>query len=351
MALSSIGYDGTVDELGFAQLMGMAGARHTVAARSSFAATQVNGLRAVSISAGQAYAPGVRTVSDSAVQVNLPAPAAGQFHLIVLRRNWETNTQSIEALTNSTYATTATVPLVVPTSYPIEMQTSPGSRDDQPLYWAWVSNANVTVALVDLRNLPLGVPTRGTTAQRDAYYGGVGSAMQGNALDGKTWENTELNRSERYFGTTSTIAPGWYPVGGMMPQVRTTKSSGATIGGSAAIIVWTSVSQYIGQDFITWSAQNFTIKRTALYRITVRTALGGPIIMITRGTVNNQPLNAINHDYAGSSTAFPKATLTDLVPLEAGDVVRFDIRAAGGSADMDLPQCFALIEYVSPRAT
>jgi hypothetical protein len=353
MALSSVGYDGTVDELGFAQLMNMAGARYAVNARTSFAATQVNGVRSVSLSAGQAYAPGVRTVSDSAVVVPLPAPTAGQWHLIVLRRNWETNTQSIEALTNATYSTTAVRPNLPPTSYPIEMATSPGSRDDQPLWWAWVNNANVTVALVDLRSLPLGVPKTGTAAQRDAYYGVPTLAMQQSALDGATWENTQYNRTERYFGYGSSVHPGWYPVAGMMPAIRTTKSSGATITSGAAIIVWTDATFYNGDDFIgfTPGSTTFTLKRTGLYRVTFRCALGGPVVMIQRGIVNSTVLPAINHDTPGNANAFPKATLTDLFRFEAGDVVKFDVRAAGGNADMDLPQCFALIEFVSPRLT
>jgi hypothetical protein len=46
MAFTATGYDGTVDELGFAQLMLLAGNRHTVPTRASFAATQVGGSRA-----------------------------------------------------------------------------------------------------------------------------------------------------------------------------------------------------------------------------------------------------------------------------------------------------------------
>jgi hypothetical protein len=202
MALTGIGYDGTVDELGFAQLMGLAGHRHMVRDRASFAATQVTGQRQISLAPGQAYAPGVRVTNDAAIVVTFASPAAnaGQWHLVVLRRNWDSNTQTIETLTDATYTTTATSPLAPPSTYPSAMNTNPGTRDDQPLYWAWVNASNVTVLLVDLREVP--GPARGTTAQRNAFYGTINTSNTPGRyqLQGREWYNTEFAVAERYIG-------------------------------------------------------------------------------------------------------------------------------------------------------
>jgi hypothetical protein len=221
MAFTATGYDGTVDELGFAQLMLLAGNRHTVPTRASFAATQVGGSRAISLTAGQAYAPGVRVSSDAAVRVDLPAPAAGQWHLIVLRRAWSTNAVTVEALTSNALITTTATPTAIPATSMVDLNSSPGATDDQPLYWAWVNNATVAVALVDLREVAGAHPRKGTAAARDAWYGTINasSAIGQFHLHGSQWYNTTLGATETFYGAfnstnvTGVSSPGWYTPG------------------------------------------------------------------------------------------------------------------------------------------
>ncbi|WP_104128241.1 hypothetical protein [Cryobacterium sp. Y57] len=134
MAITGSGFDGTMNEAQFAKLMQLAAVRYAVGSTADFAATQVSGVRSVSISAGDAYAPGVLTTSTAAEVIAFSAPAAGQWHLIVLRRTWATNVCELVAITGAT--TTSATPTAPPTAYPT-INTTPGVVDDQPLWWAW----------------------------------------------------------------------------------------------------------------------------------------------------------------------------------------------------------------------
>ena len=149
MAITGSGFDGTMNEAQFAKLMHLAGARYAVGSTADFAATQVSGVRSISISAGDAYAPGVLVTSTAAEVMAFSAPTAGQSHLIVLRRTWSTNVCELVAIPGAT--TSTTTPTAPPTSYPT-INSTPGVIDDQPLYWAWVNATTTAVTLFDVRN-------------------------------------------------------------------------------------------------------------------------------------------------------------------------------------------------------
>ncbi|WP_104127999.1 hypothetical protein [Cryobacterium sp. Y57] len=161
MAITGSGFDGTMNEAQFAKLMNLAGVRSAVSSTADFAATQVTGIRSVSISAGDAYVPGVVATSTAAEVVAFSAPAAGQWHLIVLRRTWATNVCELVAVTGG--ATSSTTPSKPPTTYPA-INSTPGVIDDQPLWWAWVNVTNTNVALYDLREMGIDARLAVTTA-------------------------------------------------------------------------------------------------------------------------------------------------------------------------------------------
>lgn len=150
MAITGSGFDGSVDETQFSKLMVLAGVRHAVLGSADYAATAVNGVRSVSISAGEAYGAGVLAVNDTAAVVALPTPSVAQWHLICLRRDWVLNTCSLVAIAGPT--TTNVTPTTFPVAFPT-MNTSAGIKDDQPLTWAWVNNTTTTVVLFSQRSL------------------------------------------------------------------------------------------------------------------------------------------------------------------------------------------------------
>ena len=149
MAITGSGFDGTMNEAAFAKLMQLAGARYVVGGMADFAATQVSGVRSISISAGNAYAPGVLVTSTAAEVMAFSAPTAGQWHLIVLRRTWSTNVCELVAVAGITTANTT--PTAPPTLYPT-INSTPGVIDDQPLWWAWVNVSTTEVTRFDVRN-------------------------------------------------------------------------------------------------------------------------------------------------------------------------------------------------------
>lgn len=196
MTITGSGFDGSVDEVQFARLMTLAGVRYSIATPNDYVATPVNGTRAVSFSAGNAYAAGVLAENNAAVTVPLLTPAAGQWSLLVLRRDWVANTCKLVAIDGATTST------VTPTAAPVGSTiktVGPGNVDDQPLYWAWVQNASTAVILYDIRDLPVdsriaATAKTGTAAQRNTYWGIPGSAEERLLLQnrGAQWSRVEV---------------------------------------------------------------------------------------------------------------------------------------------------------------
>lgn len=90
MAIVSIGYDGTVDETQWAQMVSKVGAsEYGVDKAGDFAVSIIAGDRAIAVSPGTAWGMGVMDTSDSSVNLLLDPVATGsRWDLIVLRRDW-----------------------------------------------------------------------------------------------------------------------------------------------------------------------------------------------------------------------------------------------------------------------
>jgi hypothetical protein len=149
VAVVNSGFDGTVTESSFSQMMRGAGMRDSVATSAAWLVTQGTG-RQVSVAAGVAYATGVVSVSDAAQLASLSTPVNGQWHLVVRRVNWTSNTVTVATIPHT--ITTTTIPTVPPTTYPT-FNDSEGVLLDQWLAWAWVRSTDTTVTLFDLRTL------------------------------------------------------------------------------------------------------------------------------------------------------------------------------------------------------
>lgn len=102
MAITTYGFDGTINEAQWAQLFGdaMSVAPNRDGVVSGLVASPAAGARQVSVSAGRAVGPGVGAVSDAPVTVTLDAGTTGQgrVDLIALELNWSTNTGTIKAV-------------------------------------------------------------------------------------------------------------------------------------------------------------------------------------------------------------------------------------------------------------
>lgn len=146
MAITSVGYDGTVDESQWASMVSKVGGyEYGIDKAGDFAITQSAGTRMVSISAGLAWGRGVMDISDAPVILQLDSVSTGsRYDLIALRRTWgPANGGPTEiVVVKGTSAKTI----------PSGRQSNPGVVDDQPLALVRVTAGVASIPeIIDLR--------------------------------------------------------------------------------------------------------------------------------------------------------------------------------------------------------
>lgn len=142
MTITSIGYEGTVGEAQFAQLLPRAGGTHFgVDDFASFRVTVAGGTRALSVAAGVAWATGVMATSNAVESLALaPVPSGTRWDMIVLRYNWSTNLTQLAVITGGSNK-------ALPSR-----QNTPGTVVEQPLALCRVQADQPAVQdVVDLR--------------------------------------------------------------------------------------------------------------------------------------------------------------------------------------------------------
>ncbi|MGY4543252.1 hypothetical protein ACVWY0_003185 [Arthrobacter sp. UYNi723] len=143
MGFITAGYDGTVDEVQFAEILH----RYSVVGPDDFKATTQAGDRIVAISDGVALGPGTRDVATAIPNIQFAAASGTRWDLVVLQRDWQppggassiTIVQGGPAKGYPPVGTAAT-----------NWNRRPGILDDQPLYLQEV-NGTLLGQRVDLR--------------------------------------------------------------------------------------------------------------------------------------------------------------------------------------------------------
>ncbi len=240
MTITSVGYDGTIDEVQWAKIAGHLGAEYAVLGATDWKVEAVSGQeRTVRVRPGGGYGHGVLDTSDAEVTLQLPAVTSGftRWDLIVARRDWRppggaTTFRSIEG---------AAFPTV-----PISRNTDPGVLDDQPVALVQVrSGATLPGTIVDLRVWPTKILTASTLlALPDAEHGSV-------ALVGSTWHRRVIDDT----GTAS-----WVRIGSAVATTRQAADPPLDVTGAFVDFTeaqWPSLSFTMpasGQVFATISA-------------------------------------------------------------------------------------------------
>lgn len=148
MAITSVGYDGTVDEVQWATLSTFLGSEYAVGGSGDWRVSIVTGLdRTVRVAAGVGYGYGVMDESDTAVDIQLPTVGSTyRWDLIVARRDW----QGGGGVTTFEYVQGTTAEAI-----PAGRLHEPGVEDDQPLALVKVIPGQTTPQqVIDLRTWP-----------------------------------------------------------------------------------------------------------------------------------------------------------------------------------------------------
>lgn len=229
MALTTYGFDGSVDERAWALMHQTGSASNHVGSASDWRVTAVSGNRSTSIAPGYLIGRGVLTYSDAAITMTHTAPSAGRWDLVAAAIDWSSNTVTPVVLQGGT--TTATTPTAVPTSFPGGFGSTAGSIVHVPLAWVWVNASTTSLIIVDVRTIRPsylnqgiwgnygGMPS-GPAAARDVYYNiatNNASTAGRNYTQGAKWYNTDTQRAERFYGVYNASSnpggsnsPGWY---------------------------------------------------------------------------------------------------------------------------------------------
>jgi hypothetical protein len=145
MAITSVGYDGTIGETEWAKLASFIGTPYAVAGTADYAtAINVSADRTVTVSAGTAYGHGVYDVNSAPVNVQCDTIVSGsRWDLICIRRNWVP-----AGGTTTVIKVNGNASRIVPSG----RSQTPGVQDDQPIALVQITaGSTLPTAVVDLR--------------------------------------------------------------------------------------------------------------------------------------------------------------------------------------------------------
>lgn len=181
VAIVSVGYDGTVDETQWANLIGKAGSsEYGVDLAGDFGVTPVAGQdRTVRVAPGKAWGHGVLDVMDVEQTLQFALPASGnRYDMIVLRRDWQPPGGATSLAIVEGSASSVTLPA--------RNTGSLGILDDQPIALVRVSAGSTSVSVTaDLR---VWARNGGATAKHThalQYLGALGALVE---IDGILWQ-------------------------------------------------------------------------------------------------------------------------------------------------------------------
>ncbi|WP_346921294.1 hypothetical protein [Glutamicibacter creatinolyticus] len=146
MAITSVGYDGTVDEAQWAAMVSKVGGyEYGIDGAGHFAVSQVAGTRMIGVAPGLAWGRGVMDISDAASVIQLdPVSSGSRWDLIALRRTW--------GPVNGGPTELVVIKGTSSKQIPAGRQKDPGVADDQPLALARVQAGSSSIPeIVDLR--------------------------------------------------------------------------------------------------------------------------------------------------------------------------------------------------------
>lgn len=246
MAITSVGYDGSVNETQWAQLIPLVGSSHYgVAGAEDWKVTPHATMdRGVNIAVGKGWGHGILDTSDATVSLQGgTVPAGIRWDCVVARRNW-----------SGTGGTTQF--LLIPgtgTKQIPSRNTTPGTLDDQPIALVQFSAGQTApTAIVDLRCWGR---NGGMTAKDDlamTYLKEPGSSI---SINGTTW-NCALDANGNASWSTGSVM-GRIPLfGGAVSALAGSSNPQTLIDGGTQFLIqagsnvnWSDASGYARLSF------------------------------------------------------------------------------------------------------
>lgn len=200
--------------------------------------------------------------------------------------------------------------------------------------------------------------TRGTSAERDAFYGvpSTDAARASLANERITWFNVDKGWTEMYYavsGTSGLLFPGvkagfpagWYPLEGELPYGDIRNHAATKAIGSGIVLIDTYTVGTLGgiKDMSTASGQ-LTIEQPGVYKVkgsyvlASAVAAGGRFCQITKNSATDNPTTYLAYGpyHIGQALMYEPITSDEIEAyLLAGDVLRmFAYQTSGATVNL-----------------
>ncbi len=180
------------------------------------------------------------------------------------------------------------------------------------------------------------VPTTGSTAERDAFWGSPANGSQRVALANQfpIWRNTDKGWIEQYFandgdsaigGYKAAVAakePGWYPIGGKLPYVLVEKNISQSSVNGTLTMTWNNTGYAEATDSTMYDKDQNTrivVPVRGFYRL--------------RGVIRTNGVNVMDMTIYKNGTPYNRGRYSNVGAVGAASHIFFDSTVYGTASE------------------
>lgn len=307
MADKFAGFQGTVNEMQWAQLMAGVAQKYTLLSGDPVRSSG----RVLSIDPRVQVGAGVMFEHDAVKSLTVPTPATGQWHLLVARRNWTSKTVAYELIAGNVTADAdqSSPPLVLPAA----RNKVVGITDDEPIAWVHARSSTTVLKLWQMSTKRDGV-VPGAWALFDPAEQGIRRAFSEN--DGAALDY---------------VAGAWVGPSTSMLLSSPVALPAATHTVLANAGLWTQAGAKLTPTH--W-ANGIVAPVAGVYRLQVSLNCAAGVNLLVAAKKNNTSASidgAISIASNTGSFAYTTVQLNETVQLAAGDVITLDVLASAAT--------------------
>jgi hypothetical protein len=227
--------------------------------------------------------------------------------------------------------------------------------DGQPIYETDTTNTLIYSASA-ARWIPIGTPSAGSDAARDALYPTPVAGLRVNRTD-KGWQEVYFPAATFTSSAASgsrTQPAGWYPVAGRLPLLRQ-RHTYTGLASANSWITQASFTEYERIEFAASTAGAFVVPVTGRYTISGNQGIGPStdatntfrLDAVLNNTTQGDTFSVASDEVNTSTSRAVRAEVSETVPLLKDDVVRFMFLTAATASEIEHPSYYSL-RYVGP---